>query len=79
MDYGQQAFSAAENLPFSRYLELSRPKVDQVSAPQCFCLYRDTSSRLARWLQFNSQTDASLLWLPNQSDSTKNSNVDVDG
>nr|VZI25309.1 unnamed protein product [Spirometra erinaceieuropaei] len=79
MDYGDQALSAAENLPFSRYLELSRPKVNQVSAPQCFCLYHDRSGRLARWLHFNSQADASLLWMPNQTDSTKNNNVDVDG
>ncbi len=74
-------FPAAEALPDSKYLRLSRPKVAQVSAPISFCLYHDSTGRLARWLKFCPHRDGGLLWVPNQHsvDMGKNANVDADG
>ncbi|CAL8101300.1 unnamed protein product [Calicophoron daubneyi] len=34
----------------SVHLEVIRPKVGQVSAPLCFCLYHDRAGQLAQWL-----------------------------
>ncbi|VEL07048.1 unnamed protein product [Protopolystoma xenopodis] len=39
-----------DQLPVSDYFDISQPKVGQVSAPLCFCLYYDASGKLSEML-----------------------------
>ncbi|KAA3677306.1 cleavage and polyadenylation specificity factor subunit 1 [Paragonimus westermani] len=48
-----QSDLASTSTPFATtlHLEIYRPKVAQVSAPLCFCLYHDRAGQLSRWLR----------------------------
>ncbi|KAF5402878.1 Cleavage and polyadenylation specificity factor subunit 1 [Paragonimus heterotremus] len=49
----EQPDLASASTPFATtsHLEIYRPKVAQVSAPLCFCLYHDRAGQLSRWLR----------------------------